>query len=267
MGSATRPIAAMLVVAAAAIAFWMLLLGPMREESSKLGTQAEQLNSSVEAARSELAQATAAERSFPAAYHQLVELGQAVPASDETPSLLVELETLGLATGVGFDNFQLEGEGQGAETVVTPAPTTESTPGSSTGTPAAATIPPTEVEAALLPLGASIGSAGLGVMPYELEFTGTFFQIANFVGGIDTLVRSGKQMKVDGRLITINGFSLAPDEEANDEVESKGLSGPIELRATLSVTTYLAPPGEGVTAGATPTEPATESTSQTVAAE
>jgi Tfp pilus assembly protein PilO len=265
MGSATRPIVAMLVVAAAAIAFWTLALSPQRDEASKLAAQAEGLTSSLEAARSQLAQATADQRTFPSAYHQLVELGQAVPADDETPSLLIELETIATATGVEFKNIQLEGEGEMAPEAVAVAPVpTEGTAGAtSTGTPAAETVPPSEVEASLLPLGASIGSAGLGVMPYSLEFKGNFFRVANFIGAIDSLVKSEKAVKVDGRLVTINGFSLIPLAEA-EGVKSSGLT---ELQANFSVTTYLTPPGQGITAGATPTEPGTEPASQTVAAE
>ena len=63
--------------------------------------------------------------------------------------------------------------------------------GSSTGVPAAETVPPTEVEASLLPLGASIGPAGLAVMPYTLQFQGNFFGIAKFIGQVDSLVKSG----------------------------------------------------------------------------
>jgi Tfp pilus assembly protein PilO len=262
MGSATRPIVGMLVVAAAAIAFWTLLLSPKRDEAAKLSQQIESVSASVESARGELAQATAARRSFPAAYHQLVELGQAVPASDETPSLLIELETIAVASGVEFDDIQLEGEGEAApEAVAAPAPAPEAATGTSTSTPAAETIPPTEVEASLLPLGASIGSAGLAIMPYSLNLKGNFFQIAHFIGAIDSLVRSSGAMKVDGRLITISGFSLSA---GTGETGSSGATP--ELQANFSVTTYLTPPGQGVTAGATPTAPA-ESTSQTVSAE
>jgi Tfp pilus assembly protein PilO len=262
MGSATRPIIGMLVVAAAAIAFWTLLLSPKRDEAAKLAQQVEGVTATVESARGELAQATAARRSFPAAYHQLVELGQAVPANDETPSLLIELETIAAASGVEFDDIQLEGEGEAApEAVAAPAPTTEATAGTLTATPAAETISPTEVEASLLPLGASIGSAGLAIMPYSLDLKGNFFQVANFIGAIDSLVRSGSAMKVDGRLITINGFSLSPGT-----TEGGGPGAAAELQANFSVTTYLTPPGQGVTAGATPAAPA-EPTSQTVSAE
>jgi hypothetical protein len=264
MKGSARPIVGILVVAAAAIAFWTLALSPKRGEADKLGTQVEQLSMSVEAARSELAQATSARRTFPAAYHQLVELGQAVPAGDETPSLLIELEDLAHRADVTFENIQLEGEGEAAPEVVSEAaPTTES--GSATGTPAAEVVPATEVEASLLPLGASIGSAGLAVMPYSLTFRGTFFGIARFIGEVDALVKSGKTtMAVDGRLVTINGFSLVSGGSEGGEEGEEG--GPTELQATFTVTTYLTPPGQGITAGATPSTPAAESATQTVAA-
>jgi len=265
MKSSARPIIAILLVVAAAIAFWTLALSPKRSEADKLEAQIETLNTSVESARSELAQATAARHTFPTAYHQLVELGQAVPATDETPSLFVELETLALDSGVSFEAIQLEGEGEAAAPEVATEATSTTTEGSSaTGTPAAEVVPATEVEASLLPLGASIGIAGLDVMPYALTFKGEFFGIAKFIGKVDALVASGKaKMAIDGRLITISGFSLTSGSEG--EGGSSG-GGPAELQATFNVTTYLTPPGQGVTAGATPSAPAEPST-QTVAAE
>jgi hypothetical protein len=99
-----------------------------------------------------------------------------------------------------------------------------------------------------LPLGAKIGSAGLGAMPYGLTFSGNFFQIANFIRGVDSLVHPGSQsVAVDGRLVTINGFSLSTDQEKEDSHE---------LDANFAVTTYVTPPELGLTAGATPLSPA-----------
>jgi Tfp pilus assembly protein PilO len=261
MKSSTRPIVGILIVVAAAIAFWSLALGPKRDEADKLDAQIEQLDTTVEGARSELAQGAAAQQAFPAAYHQLVELGQAVPATDETPSLLVELEHLATTSGVSFESIALEGEGEAAPAVAPEASTTTSESASPTGTPAAEVVPATEVEASLLPLGASIGSAGLYVMPYSLEFHGTFFGIAEFIGKVDDLVKSGTtKVAVGGRLVTINGFSL---NVGGEEAEA---GGPTTLQASFNVTTYLTPPGQGIAAGATPSSPA-ESTTQTVAAE
>ena len=103
--------------------------------------------------------------------------------------------------------------------------------------------------ASTLPLGAAIGPAGLGVMPYTLTFDGDFFQIADFIKGLDSLVKTeNAKVSVDGRLITINGFSLAAESPT---------SGFPALEATFSVTTYLTPPEAGRDRGATPASPAT----------
>lgn len=249
--SSNRLIVSILLVAALAIGFWMLALGPKREEAGELSGQAEQLQTTLAEAQSKAAEAATARHSFPTDYRQLVVLGQAVPAGDETSSLLVELNTIAGAAGVRFDEIQLESSGEAsAIPAPEPVPSTES---STTGVPASSTVPPTEAAASLLPLGAAIGTAGLGVMPYHLTFSGNFFQIADFIRGIDSLVHTGSSnVAVDGRLITLSGFALNTEEE-----ESEGEQKPADyLKATFAVNTYITPPTQGITAGATPVAPA-----------
>jgi hypothetical protein len=252
-------IGSVLVVVALAIGFWVLILSPKREEADRLGQEAQQLTSSVESTRSEVATANQAKRSFPADYRQLVVLGQAAPAGDETASLLVELEGLASTSGVKFNSIQLNSSGgEAAAAAPAPAPA-EAGAGTTGAVQAAATVPPTELAASLLPLGASIGPAGLDVMPYTLEFSGGFFQIERFIGKVDALVRPDSGgIAVNGRLITIGGFSLSSGSEST----GGSSEGSESLSATLTVTTFLSPPGQGVTVGATPSAPApaTEST-------
>ena len=65
-----------------------------------------------------------------------------------------------------------------------------------------------------MPLGATVGPAGLAVMPYTLTFTGNFFHVADFIKGLDSLVKTqNEKVAVDGRLLTVNGFSLAGGAE------------------------------------------------------
>jgi Tfp pilus assembly protein PilO len=248
MNASNRLIVSILVVAALAIGFWMLLLGPKRDEASELSSEAGQLQVALSEAQSKAAQAEAARQEFPADYRQLVVLGQAVPADDETSSLLVELSSIAEKSQVKFESIQLESSAGGAAAPApTPAPAPAPAPaGSPPGSvPASSMIPPTEAAASLLPLGASIGTAGLGVMPYGLTFKGNFFQIASFIKGIDSLVHTGKAaLGVDGRLVTLDGFSLTTEPESS------------ALKATFSVTTYVTPPTQGVTAGATSSAPA-----------
>jgi Tfp pilus assembly protein PilO len=124
--------------------------------------------------------------------------------------------------------------------------------GGSTATPTAATTgpaPATEAVAASLPIGATVGPAGLPILPYDLTFKGSFFDIADFMSGVDSLVhlREGSgQVAADGRLLTLDGFSLKP---------IPSLGGEPELNATFAVTSYVVPSDEGLTAGAAPGGP------------
>jgi Tfp pilus assembly protein PilO len=251
MNSANRIILSMLVVAALAVAFWVLALGPKRQEAEKLSTQINDLHSSLSEAQTKAAEAIAARRQFPADYRQLVVLGKAVPPSDETSTLLYEINQIAHSSKVTFQSIQLaanSGESSPAPAVTTTATTSApAASGSSTATPTAASVPATETAASLLPLGATIGPAGLAVMPYNLIFTGNFFHVANFIRGVDSLLHAKKRnVAVDGRLVTLNGFALNEDH-ANKFPH---------LEATFSVTTYLTPSSQGVTAGASPSAPA-----------
>jgi len=227
-------VAAMVVVATLAAAFWFALLSPKREEAQKLDARIQSLESSLSQHRSEAAAAAAAKRAFPRQYQRLIVLGKAVPGGDETASLLVELSHLAAKAKVRFQDLTLGAAGEGEAPETSPATLSS----------------PTEAEASLLPLGASIGPAGLGVMPYDLTFEGDFFQIAKFIEGLDNLVKtSNADVAVNGRLITVNSFSLAPGETEG---------GGAKLQATFSVTTFLTPPGEGLAAGASPAGPEAE---------
>jgi Tfp pilus assembly protein PilO len=227
-------IVAMVAVVALAVGFWMLALSPKRKEASELSQQVNQAKESLAQHRSEVTVAEQAKEEFPVAYQQLVVLGKAVPGDDETPSLLIQVNRIADRSKVRFDTIKLMGSGEGE----TPAPAPAE------GTP----VSPTEVAASTLPLGATVGSAGLAVMPYELTFKGDFFHIADFIHGLDALVKTeNEKVDVYGRLITIDGFSLEADPEA----------GFPALEATFHITTYLTPPSEeGVTGEATPEGPA-----------
>lgn len=236
MGSANnRLIVAMIAVAALAVAFWMLLLSPKREEATELGQQVAQARESLSRHRSEVAIATQARQEFPVAYQQLVVLGKAVPGDDDTPSLFIQLNRIAGNASLRFQTLELDSSGSGEA----PPPAVSE----ASATP----VPPTEVAASTLPLGATIGPAGLGVMPYKLTFKGNFFHLADFIKGLDKLVETeNSKVNVYGRLLTIDGFALEVDQEAAFP----------RLEATFEITAYVTPPSEeGVTGEATPEGP------------
>jgi Tfp pilus assembly protein PilO len=241
-----RLIAAVLVVVVLATGFWVLLLSPKRSEADKLALRVGSLESSLALHSGEVAAAEAAKKSFAEDYAHLVVLGKAVPAEAETASLIVQIQRLADRSKVRFGSLSLgSGEGSGGGEAAAPTPVPE---GAS----------PTEATASLLPLGASVGPAGLAVMPYSLSFEGNFFKIADFIERLDDLVKTNNEkVAVDGRLFTVDSFSLEP-----------GKGGFPSLLANFSITTFLTPPGPDLTEGLTPaaagTEMATLASSTTV---
>jgi Tfp pilus assembly protein PilO len=250
MSASNRIIVAMLAVVALAIAFWMLLLSPKKEEVGKLDKQVAKQEEQLLVHEGEVQQGLAAQKAFPRAYRDLIVLGKAAPADDDTASLIVQLSRNAREAGVRFETFLLTpvSGGEAEAPVAAPAP--------EPGQPSSF-VPPTEVAASTMPIGAAIGPAGLAVMPYTLTFKGSFFNVADFIHGLDSLVESNNEkVEVTGRLITINGFTLA--EDPNKKFPA--------LEASFIVTTFLVPPEQGVTAGATPSspEPSTTQVSATI---
>lgn len=229
-------IVAILAIAAAAIAFWMLAISPKRDEVAQLGKQATALESSLAQHRLEIAEGEEARREFSSHYQKLVVLGKAVPGDDDTASLLVQISHIAAKYEIRFQTIKLNGGGEGEEgTAATPAAEASAEP-----------VSATEAAASVLPLGARIGPAGLAVMPYTLTFKGSFFELADFIAEVDALVKtSNENVRVDGRLVTLDGFILEPDPDKNFPY----------LQGNFAVTTYVTPPGEGVTGGATPASP------------
>jgi Tfp pilus assembly protein PilO len=264
MKASDRAVVFGVLLAALIVGFWLLVLSPKRAEVSRLDDELTDARAALASAEQAATAAEQAKTRYADNYHQLVVLGKAVPAEEDTSSLLVQIQALADHSGIQFDSIELSETGEGS---TPPPPATETTADSSSAgtgdsgtdvgdsaaggdeTAAPVSAPATEAAAASLPLGATVGTAGLPVMPYDLHFTGDFFQVADFIKGLDALVQSESPgIGVDGRLMTIDGFALSPDK----------VRGLPHLVVTLHTTTYVAPAGEGLTpVGSTPTEPAT----------
>jgi len=248
-----------LAVAGMIAAFWLIVISPKRDEAASLKQDVDGLQSSVDQAQQAAAAGEQAREDFEVNYRRLVVLGKAVPADGDQAGLLVQLQRLADRSGVGFQSIDLSASAQSASTPTTPpsssvSPIPPVTPPTGTAEDAATTAAststavPTEAAAATLPIGASVGPAGLPVMPYDLKFTGDFFQIANFLESLDEMVHMPHgEVDVTGRLLTVDGFALAPEESA----AGASLRAIPTLTANLSVTTYLTPADQGITAGAT----------------
>ncbi len=231
MKSSDRTILVVVLVLGLVAAFWFMVLAPKREEASTLSDEVAALESEVTTAEASVSTASAAKSDFKSNYRQLVTLGKAVPVDADTPSLLTQLQTLSGRSDVTFKSITLGGGVSGAAPAAAPV-TTSATP--------------TEATASLLPIGASVGAAGLPIMPYTLEFQGGFFEIADFFGRIDDMVDAkDDSVSVNGRLLTIDSFAMTAGQE-------EGSAG---LAVTVEATSYLSPADQGLTGGATESGP------------
>jgi hypothetical protein len=92
--------------------------------------------------------------------------------------------------------------------------------------------------------------AGLETVPLDLEFVGDFFNLADFFHSVKRFVSvANARVRVNGRLITVEGVSWSSDPELFPK-----------LKAEIKATVYLSPKAQGTTAGATPAGPATDAT-------
>jgi Tfp pilus assembly protein PilO len=249
MKATDRSILIGLVIVGLLAAFWFLLLSPKRDDAAALETQVDDLSAEVAAQEELAAAAEQAEADYGRNYQRLIVLGKAAPADGDTPSLLAQLTDLSERSHTEFASLTTEDVEAAALPAAAQTTTDQNAAEAAAGTEAApavpvASAPATEASAATLPLGATVGPAGLGVMPYSLAFSGQFFEIADLLEGIDSNVGvDGTTAKVDGRLVTVNGFTLAPSGTGSD------------LAVDLSITTYVLPDSQGLTAGATAEAP------------
>lgn len=251
MTARDRTVSVIVALVVAVVAVWLLVIGPKRDQANKLAAQVTSAQSELAIARSQIAVADADRSAFARNYEAVAELGEALPSSDESPSLIYELQSAASHAKVDFRSLVLNAAASApAATVAVPAATSSSP---STTTPSS-TASTSQAVTATLPPGAAVGPAGLPTLPFTFTFQGNFFHLANFMGRLERfVVATDKKVSVSGRLMTLNGisFGAAP-------------SGFPQITATISATSYLVPANEGLTDGATPTGPATSSTAQTV---
>jgi Pilus assembly protein, PilO len=213
---------------------WMEVVSPERSKVSSLDGQVQTAQQSVQAAQSELSKAKFAQARYTEAYSSVVKLGRAVPADQEIPGLLYELDQASSDKHVEFASISPGAAGTGAQT-----PKSSSESKSSEG-------------------------GGFEALPFTFTFNGSFTDLYNLmttVQGYATTTASGG-VKVSGRLLTVEGFKLAPAQSstASQVVPSGGKNAKTgqpgeHLGGTVTATAYVLPPGSTATGGATSSGP------------
>ena len=255
MKSSDKTILLILPAVALVIGFYLLVISPKQKEITELNDGIASLNTRVDAAEAQVVTAEDARKDFGANYSEIVALGSAVPEDSDQATLIYDMTETSHSAGVQFRSFELSDEtaaevGGTTDTTststTTPGTTTPTTTDSTTTTTVAAT--PTEADAATLPIGSTVGPAGLPVMPYNLKFNGSFFDMADFFADLDKGVEvtdTKQDPKVNGRLMTVNGFAMIGDP----------VHGFPDVQANVALNTYIVPADQGLSAGATPAGP------------
>ena len=227
----------LVVVAFAALAgFWFGVLAPKRDQVKKVEAELATQQGRLDKARAGESAAQSARAHYDSDYATVARLGKAVPTDDDVPSLVYQLESAAVGSKVDFRSLKL-----------TPgAPSATATAGGAAGGAAASgAAGATQADAATLPPGSSVGSAGFPTMPFSFVFDGSFVSMQRFLRNVDRFVRlQDGQVMVSGRLLTVDGISL-----------TAGREGFPSVKATLTATAYLLPADEGATAGATAAGP------------
>ncbi len=220
------------VIAAAIVGVWLLVIAPKRSEASKLGDQLKVAQSQLTSAQSEVQAGLAAKAHFAASYTQMARLGEAVPGDDNVPSMILQLQNAATTDHVDFRTLNISGD-------------------SSSSTTAATTASTTQAATAALPPGATVGPAGFPIESFTFNFRGNFFHLSSFLGRVQRFVAvNNNHVTVSGRLLAFNAISLGP-----------GPQGFPQISATISATAFLVPATQGVMAGATANGPSSSGSS------
>jgi Tfp pilus assembly protein PilO len=216
-----RIVLIVVVVLAVIAAGWIMVVSPERKKASKLGGEVSSAQAALSAAEGQLATARSAQAQYASAYTSLVGLGKAVPADQEVPSLIYQLERASHSKKVEFSSIVT---GAGSAGAAAPA----------------------------APAASALAGAGFTQMPFTFVFNGTFFDLEHLFENLGrfTVRTTSGGLQVSGRLLTIQSVKLAPAVSGS----GKGPSG--QLTGTVTATAYVLPASQGLTAGASPAAPA-----------
>jgi Tfp pilus assembly protein PilO len=257
MSRRDRIVVGVLVGAVAIAAFWFLALAPKRKAIAAADAQISTQQQRLDQAQQLLAGAQSAKRSYPANYAAVARLGQAVPSDDNMASLVYQLQSVADGAKVKFQSIKLGG------TSTSGASSSASSTSTSSSAAAGTAAPASQVAASALPPGAVVGTAGLATLPFSFIFEGSYLDMQKFLARVDRFVQvRGTGVDVRGRLLTVDGISLARDGE-----------GSTTVKATIAATAYLTPKdatadaaAASATASAGTTPGATASSSNTSSA-
>jgi hypothetical protein len=212
-------------------AAWLIAVSPERKKAAALGAQVTAASAQLATAEAQVANARSAQGKYAAAYTEIVNLGKAVPPSQEVPSLIYQIAHATDQKNVEFSSISTNGAG-----------------GASTSS-AAASTPAAGASASATP-------SGFTQMPFTFVFNGSFSDLYHLFQQLDssTVRTAAGGLSVSGRLLTVQSIKLSPSTTSSS---GKGAGGGSEqLSGNVTATAYVLPASQGLTAGASTSAPA-----------
>lgn len=196
---------------------WVMAISPRKAESATVKENVAAQELRLSEARTQLASYQTSKKQYPGLLKELRRLDEAVPARAAISDLLRQLQRRARVRGSELQVAALK---------------------SSAGGPAGAT-------AGLTP-GATMRPGGLAALPFTFTYKGKYFDLVAVLKAArrSVTVKSG-DLEIDGRLVTIEGLSFEPTEDASSIIT-----------AYVSGTAYIA------AAPAAPTPPAAAAPTQ-----
>jgi Tfp pilus assembly protein PilO len=209
---------------------WFVLVSPERKKAGKLDAQISSAQAQLASAEGKLRDARGAQSRYSAAYASVINLGKAVPPSQEVPSLIYQVTQAANEKNVDFTAIST----------------------STTGSSGAASSPSLGASSSA----SSAAAASFTELPFTFTFEGGFFQLEHLFRGLDSFatLASPGHIDVSGRLLTVQSVKLAPAVGA-------GTTGSGMLSGTVTASAYVLPASAASTAAASPASPSPSATS------
>lgn len=233
-----RTVVVVLAVAAVLAAVWFGVVSPRRAELGQLRQQDSQARTLRDTAVSQAAAGLAAKKTYAKNLAALAELGKAVPATDDTASLLYQLQDAAGHAKVTLTAVTPGGAAPGvtpaAPAPVTPAPATAAPATGATAAPATGAAAPAAATAA----------PGAQAVPISLTFQGSYVDLQAFLRRIERFATLRHEaIAVRGRLVAVNSIDLTTQPGAR------------LVSAIISATAYTAAAPSPATGAVSPIAP------------
>lgn len=215
-------------VVAVLAAGWFLLVSPKRADADALRQQAATQVAATSILETQLAVLKSQAKDLPQQQAKLAAVAAKIPDNPAQPALIRALSSAAAAAGVELISLVPSAPTAAVASAVTAPVAPVAVPGSAAAaSPAAGKLP------SAAPAGAGVGA--LQSIPVAINVAGSYFQIEQFLDGLENLSRAAK----------VTGFGLAPGPNPVKPALMAAVAAPVDngktLVTTINAQVFMAP--------------------------